>query len=104
MLCFEIRINGGPPVVAGGADISVLTAIMTYDQSRDELDVSMGGLAGSFEHLDWRRESLGIGNSVEIRVVDSASPTEPARRRDDLDLVERSKRQCYERLKKEYGD
>lgn len=104
MLCFEIRVNGGAPTVAGDPDASVLTAIATYARRRHELDFTVGGLDDRTSHLDWVKVSLSIGDMIEIRVVESDCPSEPLWRHEDPDLVEREKVRYYERLKKEYGE
>jgi hypothetical protein len=39
-LCFEIRINGGGPVIAGLEDINVLSACVTYAHQEVEIESS----------------------------------------------------------------
>ena len=109
MLCFEVRINDGPPVTAGAEEISVLAAMVNYVAKRHEIDIRVGGLVspseGDCEHLDWIEEDLRVGDSISIRVVESEEPAQPAsRRRDDPELAEREKRMYFEKLRKEYGE
>ena len=106
MICYEVRLNGGEIIVAGGADVSVLTAILTSVPAHSELDLSVGGLGGGSagqEHLRWIEQSLRVGDVVEIRVVDVQAADAPAHRiKDDPDLVEQSRRRYYEELRNQY--
>jgi predicted RNA-binding protein with RPS1 domain len=106
-LCFEITINDGPPVIAGVEDISVLTACLTFAASRNELELSAGGLVSKSpldnEHLEWVQENLRIGDRVSIRIVDAPTPSLPiSRRRQDPEASERAKRKYYEQLKSRF--
>lgn len=56
-----------------------------------------------YEHLDWIKRHLKIGDEINIRVVETSNLTKPiSRKREDPKLVEKSKRKYYESLKKEY--
>ena len=107
MLCFRVTINDDAPLVAGEADVAVLTAILTWVSKRHELEFTLGGLAGDSPHtnvdLSWLRREFKAGDRVLIEVIDFDSPTPaPQRRPSDPELVERSRREYFERLKKEY--
>ena len=56
-LCFEVRINGGPPTIMGQADISVLSACLTFVSARSELEFRAGGLVSNGPHnneyIEW---------------------------------------------------
>src|SRR5262245_37407472 len=106
-VCFEVRINGGPLTITGQADISVLSACLTFVSARSELEFRAGGLVSNAphdnEHIDWLRQDLKIGDEVSIRIVDSDSVSVPLRReRQDPAASEREERAYYERLKRKY--
>jgi len=107
MICFEVRINDEPTLIAGDSEISVLTAILTHVPRRSELELTVGGLISSFdlgnEHLRWHDRPLQVGDVVQLRIVESERASEPTQRiKDDPELVERSRRRYYEGLKKQY--
>lgn len=107
-LCFEVRINDGPSTIAGEGDISVLSAVISYVASRNELGLQAGGLISrgphDHEHVDWLQRDLRVGDTVTLRIVESDTPSAPvARRRDDPGASERHEREYFEQLKKKYG-
>ena len=106
-LCFEVRINGGPPTIMGQADISVLSACLTFVSARSELEFRAGGLVSNGphnnEHIEWLQQDLKVGDEVSIRIVDSDSASVPVgRQRQDPAASEREERAYYERLKRKY--
>ena len=55
--------------------------------------------------MKWLSEALRAGDSISIRIVDAETVSTPTdRRADDPQAVARSKREYYERLKREYGE
>jgi predicted RNA-binding protein with RPS1 domain len=73
------------------------------------LCLSVGGLIHQgkhdYEHLDWIKRSLKIGDAIAIRVVESDEVSPPIRReKQDPDFVAREQRRYYENLKQEYGE
>jgi|SRR5688572_22640998 len=106
-LCFEVRINGGPPTIAGRAGISVLSSTLTYVSSRDELELRVGGLVSGAPHdnefIEWVQQDLKVGDQVSVQIVDRDAPSAPvARERQEPADSEREERAYYERLKKKY--
>lgn len=106
-LCFEITINNGAPVLAGLDNISVLSASVTFVSSRNELELQVGGLVSEGrndnEHLEWLQQALNRGDSVSIRIVESAAASVPTSRvRQDPDVSEQQERAYYEQLKKRF--
>ena len=82
-ICFEVRINDDPPVVAGLDDMAVLTAMLTSVPAHGELDIRVGGLrmtATEREHVEWLQRGLGPGDAVTIRVVETSEYSAPASR------------------------
>jgi hypothetical protein len=66
-ICFEVRINDDPPVVAGQDDLAVLTAMLTSVPAHGELDIRVGGLrktATERERVEWLQRGLGPGDAV----------------------------------------
>ena len=106
-LCFEIAVNDGAPILAGEDNISVLSACLTFVSSRNEMELSAGGLISrgrhDNEHIEWLKHQLQVGDVVSIRIVESASPSSPlSRERQGPVDSERDEREYYERLKKRY--
>jgi predicted RNA-binding protein with RPS1 domain len=106
-ICFEVRINDGPPTITGQSDISVLSACLTFVSARSELEFRAGGLVSNGphdnEHIDWLQQDLKVGDEVSIRIVDSDSVSVPlGRQRQDPAASERKERAYYERLKRKY--
>ena len=108
----EITVNSESKVVAGIEEISVLSFILSYisgeKDSLDLIELSVGGLLhhgqNDYEHLDWIKRNLEIGDEITIRVIESCDLTTPvSRRREDPKLVEKAQRKYYESLKKYEG-
>ena len=83
-LVFQVQVNDDDPIRAGGADIGVLTSIVTYVAARNELGLSVGGLVGgeraTREHAEWLERPLRVGDRVVITVTESSEADPPARR------------------------
>lgn len=114
-IAFEITINNERKIVAGTKVVSVLSFIICYqkalsnkDEDIDSIELRVGGLLHhdklDYEHLDWIKRHLKIGDEIKIRIVKSSNFTQPTRRREDPQLVEKAKRKYYENLKKEYEE
>ena len=106
-ICFEIQINDEQAVLAGSADISVLTAIVTFVSQHNELDVRVGGLVDSkdlsHEHVEWIDRSLKLGDHLTVRVVDASEPAPPVRRHvNDAEIEAAEERKYYEHLKRKF--
>jgi hypothetical protein len=104
MIGDEVFLNGKRFCLAGVGDTGVLSAILTWVNSRSiGHDLHVGGLANS-EHLDWGKHELHVGDIVEVRVLNVATVDTPSRYIpvDPGDAEERE-RQEYERLKRKYG-
>jgi hypothetical protein len=106
-LCFEIRINDGPPTITGQVGINVLSATLTFVAARKELEFRAGGLISTGphdnEHLGWLERDLAVGDQISIRIVESDSPSAPiSRERMDPTFSEREERAYYNQLKKKY--
>ena len=74
-LCFEIQVNDERPILAGLEELDVLTAIVTFVSSRHELDIRVGGLLDSDEHVDWIERKLEPGDRLSIHIVDASGAT-----------------------------
>jgi hypothetical protein len=120
MIAFEVTLNGNRVCTAGVDDFGVLSTILTWVRRRPELSRdgntieeeltaevsaldSRDPIAG--EHLKWLSERLRVGDSISIRIVDVEKVDAAiSRYRNDPEVDARTKRQYYERLKREYGD
>ena len=82
-IAFEITINDETKVVAGIDGISVLCFILSYKRNSEEkneeigsTELSVGGLIHhgkhDYEHLDWIKRHLKIGDEINIRVVETS--------------------------------
>lgn len=100
MIAFRVSINGGVSIVGSQADWAVLTAIVTAIRNNDasdtaeQIQVSLGGLSrrslcGFAEHFRWPESNVGVGDRVELEVIDAENPNQPARRyRSDREMQE----------------
>lgn len=100
MIAFRVSINGGPSVIASQPDWAVLSAMVTAVRNNDargkdeQIRVSLGGLSGRShcgfaEHFRWPESNVGVGDRVELEVIDTENPNEPARRyRSDREMQE----------------
>ena len=103
-LGFQVQLNDETPIRAGDDAISVLTAIVTYVASRQEIELRVDGLfareSSGNEHAEWQVRQLRVGDRIVLTVTDSGEVNPPARRtREDPGLAEQTQRQYYERLK-----
>jgi hypothetical protein len=99
-----VRLNDETPIRAGNDAISVLTAVVTYVASRQEIEFRVGGLfarqSSGNEHVEWLRRELRIGDRILLTVTDSVDVDAPAHRtREDPELAEQMERNYYEQLK-----
>jgi hypothetical protein len=124
MIGFETAINGQKVCTAAVGDMGVVSVIATWvrrasrgvtsaatipDQFEEELILDVGGLAreadGSAVDVKWIAQPLVVGQQIRLTVVNTEVADPPkTRHRDDPADVERSKREYYERLKRECGD
>ena len=99
-----------------GSD-GVLTAITTWVRRRGpetfgkqwdrDLSFSLGGYRSKNgdvgEHFKWEDRKLKPGDVLTIKVITAAQVDEPRRRiAEDPELVERSQRRVYQRLKRKF--
>jgi hypothetical protein len=102
-MCFEVSVNAGIPVLAGSADATVLTAIVTFVREHAELELKVGGLLDDRDHVDWVDRPLKQGDVVTVRIVDSDQPSQPiARHRADPAVDAAREREYYEHLRRKY--
>ncbi len=106
-VCFAIRVNDGPVIVAGDSAANVLTTMFTHNCDRGELELEASGLVSRAdhdnEHIAWVHQALKLGDRVTIEVVDRTDTSVPFRRsRIDPEFSEREERRYFEQLKKKY--
>ena len=109
-IAFKITVNSETKVIAGIEEISVLSFILSYisgENLLDRIELLVNGLLhhdeNDYEHLDWIKRCLEIGDEITIRVVETSDLTEPiSRRRENPELVEKAQRKYYESLKEKY--
>jgi hypothetical protein len=97
-------LNDDRPIRAGDDAMSVLTAMVTYVASRQEIEVRVGGLiadqSSGKEHVEWLQRELRVGDRILLTVTDSSDVDPPAHRRsEDPELAKKMEREYYERLK-----
>jgi hypothetical protein len=105
MLCFEVLLNGKRLALAA-VDGGVLTAIVSsvYKDGATIPDsaVSIGGLSHG-THLDWGEKAVGIGDRIEIVLVEAERSDPPIRERHESETFNaQAERRYYERLKQKY--
>jgi hypothetical protein len=118
MIAFEITANGEKVCTAGVGKHGVLSAILSWvgrdapveavnsgrQWPAEELKLEVGGLVGNakdgHENLKWMSGDLRPGDVITIRVLETDTADQPrVRKREDPDLVEKSKRAYYEQLR-----
>ena len=124
MIGFDISIDGQKVCTAGAGAVGVVSVIASCvrraaqdaasgqaipDQFEEEVKLDVGGFAreadGSAVNVKWLDQPLIVGQTITLTVVDGAEADPPkTHRRDNPAVVERRKREYYERLKKEYGE
>jgi hypothetical protein len=84
MKAFEVFINGHFVCRAGIGDDGVLTAIVHWLGSKDDLDdtfLSVGGMdSATNEHLDWTVPTIGVGSEIMVRIIETDAVDPPAKR------------------------
>jgi hypothetical protein len=103
-LGFQVQLNDETPIRAGDDAISVLTAMVTYVASRQEIELRVGGLfarqSSGNEHVDWLQRELRVGDRIVLTVTDSRDVDPPVHRtQEDPRLAEQMERKYYEQLK-----
>ena len=103
MIGFEVTLNGRRLCIAGAKQANVLTAILSFVEKRNELELEIGGLADE-AHLKWPSPGrLSLGDEITVRIVETDRPDPPAiTQRDDRAAIEDGERRYYERLKLKY--
>jgi hypothetical protein len=106
-LGFEIRINGEATVIAGRPELDVLTTMVTFVRSHNDIELRAGGMQrlndGGSEQVEWLLRKLGVGDEIRIRIVDGEPFSEPISvERDAGGSRDQHEREYYERLKRKY--
>lgn len=108
MIALKVRINDGPPLVAGRSDLGVLTAMLNCtlgDAPQPDLFFHLGGMtagAEQEEHLLWiGHQALQIGDRVEMELVD-VSQADPELASEAARTHERDERDYFEHCKRVY--
>lgn len=119
MIAFDVFLNRKKLARAGVGSDGVLTAITTWVRRRAsqtsgkrrqwdrDLSFSLGGYRSTNgdvgEHFKWEDRKLKPGDVLTIKVITAGRVDEPRRRiAEDPELVERSKRRYYQRLKRKF--
>jgi len=81
VICLEVIVNGEPRVVAGTAAAETVTAkLCTYPELQQTWLRVTGDVVPEGQppaDADWLSAQLLVGDQVQIRVIDSDSPTAP---------------------------
>ncbi len=103
MIAFQVALNGAHLCTAGVGDGGVLTVMLTFVGSRQELDLEVGGLLDD-TNLGWPvPRSPQVGDEIVVRVVETARPDPPSKREPETRAVAKaSERAYYEHLKRKY--
>jgi hypothetical protein len=80
-LHIQIQINEEESIMAGRPTLDVLTAMVTFVRSRNEIELRAGGMQrlddGGTEHVEWLLRELAIGDEIRLRICDSEVSSEP---------------------------
>ena len=103
-LGFQVQLNDETAIRAGDDAVSVLTAMVTYVASRQEIELRIGGLfarqSSGKEHVEWLQRELRVGDRIVLTVTDSGEVDPPAHRIQEApDFAEQMERKYYEQLK-----
>jgi hypothetical protein len=121
MIAFDVFLNRKKLARAGVGSDGVLTAMTTWVRRRAsrtgrkrrepqwdrDLSFSLGGYRSTNgdvgEHFKWEDRKLKPGDVLTIKVITAARVDEPRRRVvENPELVERSQRRYYQRLKRKF--
>jgi hypothetical protein len=113
LIAFEISINGTKSCTAGIEGRGVVSVLVDRiwrvgPDEQEKLLLDAGGLISDTgqgaEFLKWlKEESLCLGDTITIRIVDVPATDEPIKReRENPKQREKSEREYYERMKKKY--
>jgi hypothetical protein len=87
MKAFEVYVNGQHLLTAGIGDDGVLASGITWvggaapRPATGRIDFRVGGVDGpTGEHIDWSVPTLGVGDEVKIRIIESDQVTPEHRR------------------------
>jgi hypothetical protein len=80
MKCFEVVVNGEPPVVVGDVGAGLIAGSLVIS-SRGVGSATFSAYIetspSASEHRTWLSRRLSIGDELRIRVVESATPSTP---------------------------
>jgi hypothetical protein len=117
MIAFDVFLNRKKLARAAVGSDGVLTAMTTWVSRRAsgtngkqwerELSFSLGGYRSTDrdvgEHFKWEDRKLKPGDVLTIKVITAARVDEPRQHvAEDPELVERSQRRYYQRLKRKF--
>ena len=83
MLAFEVSVNGDRLCTASAANHCVLSAVLSWARRKPEvINFHVGGVAADDpkRHVDWTTPTIGVGDEVRIRVIDTDTFDPPDRR------------------------
>jgi hypothetical protein len=103
-LGFHVQLNDHAPIRAADDAVSVLTAMITYVASRQEIELRVAGLfarqSPGKEHVEWLQRELRVGDQITLTVADFSEVDPPAHRtHENPELAEQMQRKYYEQLK-----
>ena len=121
MIAFDVFLNRKKLARAGVGSDGVLTAVTTWVRRRAsrtagkqrqaqwdrDLSFCLAGYRSTHgdvgEHFKWEDRKLKPGDVLTIKVITATRVDEPRRRMaEDPELVERSQRRYYQRLKRKF--
>lgn len=92
MICFEVVVDGEKLCTAGVGDVGVLTATISWvenpnpshDVGPSGIGLHVGGLtdtdSGEDEFVEWVKKRISVGNTVTVRIVETAESDPPVER------------------------
>jgi len=106
-LIIEIRINDDQPILAGRPTLDVLTAMVTFVRSHNDIQFRAGGMQrledGGTEQVEWLLRGLSIGDEVRLKIRDSEQSSQPISvERETGTSKEQHEREYFEHLKQKY--
>ncbi|MEL6493021.1 MAG: hypothetical protein AAFQ95_23975 [Cyanobacteria bacterium J06621_3] len=107
MLAFRVVVNGQIQCTVGSDSVANVIAGLQGEKTggAEPPRFDVAGMTDASTHVYWHQQTLAVGDTIQIEVVDvpASSISAPIKIRTDIpDMVEREKRAYYERLKAQY--
>jgi len=81
MICYDVAVNGRRLCLAGGQNLRLLEASLRLDPKEGNAYLTVGAhtekVGISTEDLRWAEHQLGVGDHIELRILQAPAPDPP---------------------------